>query len=60
MKTGIKMLHSGVTPIEYPRISHTVCLADFNTSHPCLNRINRIASEINEYLSYKNKDKVEK
>ena len=55
MKTIQKTLHTGVAPSEYSRIPHVICLADFNTSHPNPNRIDRIASEINEYLSYKRK-----
>lgn len=51
------MLYVGVNPNEYAQIPHVVCLADFNTSHPNPNRINRIASEINEYLKYKNRDR---
>ena len=54
---GIKILHKGISPDEYSRIPHTVCSVDFNTSHPCPNRINRIASEINEYLTWKRKRK---
>lgn len=50
------MLHDGFDPDEYSRISHTICLADFNTNYPNPNRINRIASEINEYVKTKNRD----
>ena len=53
MKVINKNLYSGISRDEYSRICHTVCLADFDTSHPNPNRINRIASEINEYLNYK-------
>lgn len=52
------MLCGGITPIEYSRIPHTICSADFDTGHPIPNRVNRIASEINEYLNYKNKDRL--
>lgn len=48
-------LYSEISRGEYSRIYHMVCLADFDTSHPNPNRIDRIASEINEYLKYKNK-----
>ena len=57
MTVNKKMLYVGVKPDEYTQIPHVVCLADFNTSHPNPNRINRIASEINEYLKYKNRYK---
>ena len=57
MKVSKEMLYVGVNPNEYAQIPHVVCLADFNTSHPNPNRINRIASEINEYLKYKNRDR---
>ena len=56
MKVVQKMLHDGFDPDEYSRISHTICLADFNTNYPNPNRINRIASEINEYVKTKNRD----
>lgn len=56
MKNIEEILYSGITPAEYSRIPHMICLADFNTNHPNPNRINRIASEINEYLRYKNKN----
>ena len=36
-------------------IPHVVYLSDFNTNYPNPNRIDRIASEINEYLKYKRK-----
>lgn len=49
------MLYDGVNPAEYSRIPHSVCLDDFNTNYPNSNRINRIASEINEYLKNKHK-----
>ena len=55
MKITQEILHGGITPAEYSRIPHTICLADFNTSYPNPNRINRIASEINEYLNWKRK-----
>ena len=56
MKTLEKMLHSGLTPDEYSRIPHMVYATDFNTNHPIPNHIDRIASEINEYLKYKRKN----
>lgn len=56
MKNKQKILCSGFIPTELSRAPHMVCLADFNTSHPNLNRINRIANEINDYLKYKNKE----
>ena len=56
MKIGTKILYGEVTPTEYSRIPHMVCLADFNTSHPNPNRINRIAGEIDEYLRHKCKN----
>ena len=51
-----KMLRGGLEPVEYCRVPHVVCQADFNTSYPNPNRINRIASEINEYLRHKNRN----
>ena len=57
MKIGTKMLHKGlIRPDELSRVSHMVYLSDFNTNHPSPNRIDRIASEINEYLKYKYKN----
>lgn len=56
MQSGLRMLQGGlIKPNELSRVSHVVCLADFDTNYPNLNRIDRIASEINEYLKYKNK-----
>lgn len=49
-------LCDGFSPSEYSCIPHSVCLDDFNTNHPNPNRINRIASEINEYLKHKHKN----
>jgi hypothetical protein len=51
-----KILHSEIESVEYSRIPHVVYLADFNTNHPNPSRIDRIASEINEYLKYKNRN----
>ena len=48
-----KTLHNGIAPSEYSRIPHMIDLADFDTNHPNPNRIDRIASEINEYLKRK-------
>ena len=56
MKAVREMLHSGITPEEYSRIPHMIYLDDFNTNHPSPSRIDRIASEINEYLKYKNRN----
>ena len=56
MKAVQETLHIGFTPDEYCRIPHMICLADFDTSHPNPNRIDRIAKEIDEYLKYKNKN----
>lgn len=55
MKTEQEILRGGINPEEYPRISHTICLDDFNTNYPNTRRVDRIASEINEYLKRKNK-----
>ena len=56
MKVIEKILHSEITSSEYSRIPHTIYEADFNTSYPSQSRINRIASEISEYLKYKRKN----
>ena len=56
MRTLQKILYGVVEPTEYSRIPHMIYLSDFNTSYPNRNRIDRIASEINEYLKYKNKN----
>ena len=56
MKIIYKTLDNGIAPSEYSRIPHTICLADFDTNHPNTNRIDRIASEINEYLKHKRKN----
>ena len=47
-------LYNGVRLIEgkLSSVPHVVSFADFNTNYPNPNRINRIASEINEYLKY--------
>lgn len=44
-----------ITPDEFPRISHMVTEADFDMEHPDPYRVERIASEIREYLTYKRK-----
>ena len=51
-----KILHTGIAPSECSRVPHMIYEADFNTNHPVPNRINRLASEINEYLKYKHKN----
>ena len=51
-----KKLHNDINPYGYYHIPHIICLADFNTNHPNPNRIDRIASEINEYLKYDRKN----
>ena len=56
MKTIHEILHNGTNPDEYSRIPHKICPDDFNTNYPNSNRIDRIASEINEYLKYKRKN----
>ena len=57
MKIERDILHNRlVSPDEYSRIPHMICLADFDTNRPNPNRINRIATEINEYLKYKHKN----
>ena len=53
MKDKRSLLFYGESPEEYSRIPHVICLADFNTNYPNTNRIDRIASEINEYLKHK-------
>lgn len=53
MKTGKEILHNGVAPSEYSRIPHVIYPNDFNTNHPIPNRIDRIASEIDEYMKWK-------
>ena len=40
---------------ECDHIPHVIYLNDFNTNYPNPNRINRIASEISEYLKCKRK-----
>lgn len=55
MKIAKEILRNGISPSEYSRAPHTVCLSDFDTNHPCANRIERIASEINEYMKWKRK-----
>ena len=55
MKTIQEILRGGVSAEEYSRIPHMVYLGDFNTNHPSSNRIDRIASEINDYLKYARK-----
>ena len=55
MKTVQKILSRGIDRAECSSIPHTVCLADFDTSCPNTSRIDRIASEINEYMRNKNK-----
>lgn len=56
MKFVHEILHNGANPNEYSRIPHKICLGDFNTNYPNTNRIDRIASEINEYLKHKRKN----
>ena len=56
MKTTKETLRIGETNTEYSRIPHMIYLDDFNTKHPSASRIDRIASEINEYLKYKRKN----
>lgn len=57
MKNGTKMLYEGfIRPDELSRIPHMIYPADFNTNYPSLDRIDRIANEINEYLKYKHKN----
>lgn len=55
MKDRKEFLDCGATCVEYCRIPHVICSADFDTSRPVPNRINRIANEINEYLRWKRK-----
>ena len=55
MEAAQEMLRGWISPEEYSRIPHMICSDDFNTNYPSSNRINRIASEINEYLKYKDK-----
>ena len=55
MRTIQKTSNTGIIPSEYSRIPHMVYLTDFNTNHPQPNRIDRIASEIDEYLNWKRK-----
>lgn len=57
MKTEREMLNSGViSPMEYSRIPHMIVEADFFTNRPNPYRVDRIASEINDYLKYKRKN----
>ena len=53
METTQEKLRGVISPEEYPRIQHTICLDDFNTNYPNRNRIDRIANEINKYLKHK-------
>lgn len=55
MKVTREIFNAGISPEECSRISHMVCLADFNTYYPNPNRIERIAREIDEYMNYKKK-----
>lgn len=55
MKMEREIFHGGIPSSEHSRIIHRVCLADFNTNYPSTDRIDRIAREINEYLTCKNK-----
>ena len=54
MKTIQKKTRGKIVYTESSRIPHMIYLADFNTNYPSSSRIDRIASEINEYLRYKN------
>ena len=56
MESAQEKLCCVISQEEYSRIQHTICLDDFNTNYPNTNRINRIASEINEYLKYDRKN----
>ena len=44
-----------ITPDEYSRIYYEISEADFNTSGPNLQRIDKLARGINEYLKFKRK-----
>lgn len=55
MKNAQKISDSWVSTAKYSRVPHVICLADFDTNHPNQNRIDRIASEINEYVKHKSK-----
>lgn len=55
MKTIQEILRGGVSAEEYSRIPHMIYLGDFNTNYPSPNRIDRIASEINDYLRHMSK-----
>ena len=55
MKTTREIFNKGLSPEECSRISHMVCLADFNTNYPNPSRIERVAREIDEYMNYKRK-----
>lgn len=55
MKNIQEILRGGAAPVECSRAPHTICLADFDTNYPNTNRIDRIASEIDEYLRHKQK-----
>ena len=56
MEVTQEKLRGAISPKEYSRIQHTICLDDFNTNYPNTKRIDRIAREINDYLKYKNKN----
>lgn len=44
-----------ITPDEYSRIYYEISEADFNTSGPNLQRIDKLARGIYEYLKFKRK-----
>lgn len=52
MRTVREILPGVVNTVESSRIPHMVYLGDFNTNYPSPNRIDRIASEINDYLKH--------
>ena len=55
MKTKRDILHSRTTPVVNSQIPHVIHPADFNTSYPDPNHIDRIAREVDEYLNWKRK-----
>ena len=55
MKSIQEISNGWVSPGRHSNIPHVICLADFDTNHPNKNRIDRIASEISEYVKWENK-----
>lgn len=55
MGNAEKKLYGSISREEYSRIPHVIYVDDFNTNYPVLNRVERIAREIDEYIRWKQK-----